>query len=153
MSALAIADRESGFDFTGLRLVESIPDDRHDVAVLLGEVVAYDLDALHREPLQEGALYVVESQHPVGGMSWETYDRFNREFVARGESRVRIATTRRVIRALRHPRMADHWAHVQPNGFHDGPFPDWAATHNIVGKVVGVFRPHMPVRSGENGHG
>lgn len=143
----------SGFDFADLRTFDRIPDDRHEVAVLLGEVVVYDIDALYREHLQEGALYVVENQHPVGGMSWETYDRFNKGHTARGAPRVRIAAKRRVIRALRDPRVADHWAHVLPNAAHDGPFPDWAAAHNIVGRVVGVFRPRMPGDRAENGHG
>jgi hypothetical protein len=129
-----------GFSFGDLRVFTSIPLHHHDVVALSGFVVVYETDSLGREGVNEGSLYVVEDQRPVGGMSWELYDRLNREYGPR-DPRVRVSTSRRVIRAVKRDSDASHWWHVHPSGFHDGPFPDWAAAHTMVGKVVSVYRP------------
>lgn len=128
------------FSLSDLRLFTSIPKYHHDVAALLGLVVVYETDTLYREGVIEGALYVVENQHPVGGMSWETYDEFNRRHGPR-EPRVRIKTSRRVIRAARRGNGPDNWFQVQPSGYPDGPYYDWAVCQNMVGKVVGIYSP------------
>lgn len=131
----------SGFTFDDLRVFTSIPEHHHDVTALLGLVVVYDTDTLCREDIQEGALYVVEDHRPVGGMSWEIYDRLNREHGPR-EPRVRIKTSRRVIRAVRCEHDPGLWWQVLPSGHRDGPIYDWAMAHNFVGKVVGIYRPN-----------
>ena len=124
------------FAISGLRLFNSIPED-HDVVPLKGRVMVFDPNALHREEIVDGGLYVVENQHPVGGMSWETYDRFNQT----SEPRVRIKTSRRVVRTVRRENVPNQWWQVLPSGYHDGPFPDWSVTLNMVGKVVGIYIP------------
>jgi len=124
-----------------LRVFTRIPKHHHDVTALLGLVLVYETDTLCRDGLEEGALYVVESQHPVAGMSWETYDRFNLKRDPR-EGRVRLETKRRVVRLIRPERDPKHWYHVLPSGWHDGPFIDeWRAAQDFVGKVVGIYVP------------
>ena len=130
----------AGFSGSELRVFSSVPEFHHDVAALLGLVFIYETDGLCRKGIEDGALYVVEDQRPVGGVSWETYDQFNRGHGPR-EPRVRITTSRRVVRAIRRQDHPDHWWQVLPSGFHDGPFPDWSMTHNMVGKIVGLYRP------------
>lgn len=128
------------FGFGDLRVFTSIPDRHHDVTHLLGQVVVYETDGLCREHIQDGCLYVVEDQRPTGGMSWETHDEFNQRH-ARGQPRVRIHSSRRVIKAARCHHDPDLWWQVLPSGAKDGPIKGWAMAFNFVGKVVGIYRP------------
>lgn len=130
----------SDFAIDDLQVFTSIPEHRHDVVSLLGLVMVYETDALDYEAIQEGAFYVVEDQHPVGGMNWETHDRLNREH-GPSAPRSRIRTSRRVIRAVRCHHDPSLWWQVLPSGHCDGPIPDWSMAHNFVGKVVGIYRP------------
>ena len=143
MNALAVANStpitvadEFEAGAATLRSFDRVPPP-FDVVPLGGMVAVFDP---RWSNIVEGRFYVIESQRPVGGMSWETYDQFNRAH-GPGEPRVRIATTRRVIRAVRKERTGDDWWFIQENGFADGPIMDWAAGHNIVGEVVGIYRP------------
>jgi hypothetical protein len=129
-----------GFSFSDLLVFASIPKHHHDVVALLGLAIVYETDTLGREGITEGALYVVEDQHPVGGMNWETFDEFNRQH-GPCEPRVRIKTSRRVIRAVRGGSGPHNWWQVQQSGYPDGPYYDWAICQNMVGKVVGVYQP------------
>ena len=120
-----------------LRIFGEVPDSC-DVVPLRGLVAVYDTDWRF---VRDGGLYVVERQTPVGGMSWETYDRFNREHGPR-EPRCRIKTSREVVQVRRRPGDSDpSWWLVLPSGFHDGPIADWALGHNFVGEVLGLYRP------------
>ena len=133
--------QEETFQLTDLRVFTSVPQYHHDVVALLGMVVVYDTHALGREVVEDGGLYVVEDQRPVGGMSWETYDRLNSD---RGQltPSSQIKTTRRVVRLQHSHNMPECWDHVLPSGARDGPIPHWDVTFNMVGKVVGIYRPN-----------
>lgn len=137
---LPAASERPEFALDDLRVFSSIPENHHDVVPLLGMVAVYETDTLRRDGVIDGALYVVEDQRPVGGMSWETSDRLNRE-LGPGQPRSRIKTRRRVVRAVKCPGDPSSWFHVQPGGYPDGPIVDWAVAHNFVGRVVGVYEP------------
>lgn len=126
------------FCFDAFRVFSTIPEHHHDVVPLLGLALVYDKDELFRQEIEDGALYVVEDQRPVGGMSWETYDRFNQDHTRAGQPRVRLHTNRRVVRVT---KRRDGWWQVMPTGYHDGPFADWSVAQNMVGKVVGIYQP------------
>jgi hypothetical protein len=130
------------FAFGELCVFSTVPQHHHDVTTLLGMVLVYETDTLCLEGIKEGAYYVVEDQHPVSGMSWELYDRCNREHRPR-EPRVRIKTSRRIVRAVRRTQEPDLWWLALPSGFHDGPYEDWVVAGNMVGKVVGVYQPNV----------
>ncbi|WP_324741603.1 hypothetical protein U8326_00050 [Tsuneonella sp. CC-YZS046] len=138
----ALSLTETDFALQKLRVFRSIPVHHHDVVALQGYVVVYETDGLCCEEIQDGALYVVENQRPVGGMGWETYDRFNREHEP-CEPRVRISTSRRVVRVIRRAGEPKRWWHVLPTGYHDGPYADWGVAHSMVGKVVGIYQPNL----------
>lgn len=140
-SVVSAFPESPGFGFNDLRVFTSIPEHHHDVTTLLGLVIVYETDALCREGVKEGGLYVVESQQPVGGMTWDIYDRLNRERGPR-EPRARIKTSRRVIRAVRCDHDPELSWQILPSGYRDGPFHDWAMAHDFVGKVVGIYRPN-----------
>lgn len=108
-----------------------------DVTPMGGMVAIFDV---RWSEIQEGGYYVVESQHPVGGMSWETCDQINRS-KAPADPRVRLKTARRVVRATRRETTSGAWWFVQEGGFQDGPIADWAVGYNVVGEVVGIYRP------------
>ena len=140
MTALAMVPPT--FDPQQLRAFSEIPPYDHEVIAFRGMVLTYATDAISRDGgLIEGAFYVLENQNPVSGMSWATHDRLNREHTERGEPRTRIKVKRWVVQALRWPTMSDHWRLVTPEGFSDGPYPDWSVTWDLIGKVVGVYRP------------
>lgn len=108
-----------------------------DVVPLCGMVAIFH-PSWHE--VREGSYYVTESQLPAGGMGWETYDQFNAK-VGAGEPRVRIKTARSVVRATRRPQADDAWWFVMESGFRDGPVANWAAGYNIIGEVIGIYRP------------
>ncbi len=142
MNALALThptpancEDEFGAGAPSLSVFDHVPKG-HDVVPLGGLVAIFD--SQWRE-IEEGRYYVVESQAPVSGMGWEAYDQFN-EGHAPGEPRVRIKTSRYVIRAVRRPTTGNAWWFVLESGFHDGPIADWAVGHNVVGEVVGIYR-------------
>lgn len=91
--------------------------------------------------IAEGRFYVVESQHPPGGMGWQTYDEHTRRYDRDGGHRTLLKTERRVIRAMRRPATGTAWWFIQESGFADGPIHDWAVGHNVIGEVVGMYRP------------
>lgn len=131
------AGSQFAFEPSALHFFSEVPKRGHYVVALCGMVAVYESD--WREVV-EGGLYVVERQHPPGGMSWETYDRFNRQH-GPGEPRCRIITSREVIQARRLEAQPDAWWFVLPGGSYDGPLADWALGYSIVGKVVGIYRP------------
>lgn len=126
--------------FAALRVFSTVPEDHHDVAICLGMVLVYETDTLTRDGIEDGALYVVEDQRPPSGMSWEIYDRLNRSFWP-DQPRVRLKTTRRVVRAVKRIGDPEQWWQVQSSGYRDGPFAGIYVAQNMVGKVVGIYRP------------
>ncbi|WP_126174355.1 hypothetical protein [Altericroceibacterium xinjiangense] len=133
-----IAAKED-FSFNGMRIFTSIPDYHYDVAALRGMVIVYDRECLSRDPIKEGNFYVVESQYPVGGMSWEMWLELERgDRTSRAQPSSPLRTRREVVEAVRRD---GRWWHRLPSGFHDGPFQEWAVAHQMVGKVVGLYRP------------
>lgn len=141
MSALSVAE-QSAFDAQQFRAYPEIPPHHHDVIAFRGTVLVYETDAIGRDGgVIEGAFYVLENQNPVSGMSWETHDRLNRQHAERGEPRTPVKIKRRVVQAVRWQRRPDHWLLVTPEGFKDGPFPDWTVTFDLIGKVVGAYMP------------
>ncbi len=133
-SALAKTDDEFEAGAAKLRSFDRVPPP-FDVVPLNGMVAVFDP---RWYDIVEGRFYVVESQHPPGGMSWSTYD----DHVRRYEGpRTLLKTKRRVIRATRRKNTGSAWWFVHENGAGDGPLKDWAAGHNVVGEVVGIFRP------------
>lgn len=141
MNALAIpcgAPAPTQNDFaTGaakLRSFDRVPPP-FDVVPLGGVVAVYDPRWFD---IVEGRYYVVESQNPPGGMGWQAYDDHVRRYDG---PRTLLKTTRRVIRAIRREQTGDAWWFVHERGSADGPIKDWAAGHNVVGEVVGIYRP------------
>lgn len=78
-AVMATEAADAQFEMPRLRVFTEIPQHHHDVVALLGQVLVFDTEGLCREPIQDGALYVVEDQRPPGGASWEMFDRSNRE--------------------------------------------------------------------------
>ena len=126
-----------------LRVFESIPPLDHDVVVLGGIVAVFDTQLPHIEGIVEGAYYVRESQHPVANMSWEQWLRLERDDPdshRRAQPRSPLKVTREVVQAIRWPH-ADNWALRLASGGVDGPYHEWAFGTDLIGKVVGIFRP------------
>lgn len=140
INVLPAVSETPDFALDDLRVFSSIPNAHYDVVPLLGMVAVYETDTLTRDGVIDGALYVIEDQHPIGGMSWETADRLNRER-SPDQPRYRIKTRRRVVRAVKHPNAPSSWFHLQPGGYPDGPIYDWAVADNFVGRVVGIYKP------------
>lgn len=130
---------DEAFSFDDMRVFTSIPEHHHDVVALGGIVAVYETDTLCREPIRDGAFYVVESQYPVGGMSWQSWlDLETAHGSPRAQPHTPLKTRRRVIKAV---WRKDRWWHALPSGFHDGPFDEWAVAFSFVGKVAGVYQP------------
>lgn len=132
---------------TRLKIFREIPRYHHEVAVLLGMVVVYETDSLFRDSVQDGGLYVTESQYPVAGMRWESWLRYEVEDEdrhRRAQPRSPLKTSRTVVKAVRCPSGKDLWWLRLPSGFSDGPIHGWSIGHNFVGKVVGIYAPEAP---------
>jgi hypothetical protein len=140
--AEAMAPAHAGFTLPELRVFTSVPEHHHGIVALRGAVVVYETDALSREGVLDGAYYVVENQHPPAGMrmdrwlegEWEGSDR-------RAQPRSPLNVSRRVVQLVRCAERPGHWWQLQTSGFSDGPYPDWSVCFNLVGKVVGIYRP------------
>lgn len=132
------------FHPANLKVFRSIPSRHHDIVVLRGAVIVYETDTLCREGVQDGAFYVLESQHPAANMQWESWLRRECEDGdkhRRAQPKSPLTTRRKVIQALRCPSGEDRWWHRLPSGFTDGPIHGWSIGHNFVGKVVGIYCP------------
>lgn len=132
----AAAEDEFSQSVQSLSLLDRVPPGC-DVVPLAGMVAVYDTKS---HDLREGRYYVIERQRPASGMSWATYDRFNHEH-GPGEPRTQLDTSREVVRAVRRPQTGDAWWFVLESGFANGPIKAWAAGHDLVGEVVGIYRP------------
>ncbi|XAP76978.1 hypothetical protein ABC955_10280 [Citromicrobium bathyomarinum] len=144
MSALAIADRaiaspedEFAPGAYSLRSFDHVPES-FDVVPLRGMVALADPRWYE---IAEGRYYVIETQHPPGGMGWETFDDCVRRRGSDGGPRPLLKTSRRVVRAVRRTATGDAWWFIHESGFADGPIKAWAVGHNVVGEVVGIYRP------------
>jgi hypothetical protein len=109
----------------------------HSVAVLAGHVVIYDTGRLGE--LEEGGLYVIESQRAPGGMSPETYHRRSLDHFLRREPPVQLVTERQVVRAARWQRDPNNWQYTTAKGFTEYPLYEWGLRDLIVGRVVGIY--------------
>lgn len=130
------------FDFDGLAIFRHIPDnDDFGIAALHGFAVIYDQSPLCREGIIAGSLYVRESQQPEACMSWDRWlEEELRDRAPRRQPPGRLKTRRQVVQAIRW-RDGEHWAVRLASGAIDGPYCDWAFGTDLVGKVVGVYRP------------
>jgi|GEM_PF-2851149 len=124
---------------TGIVAVEE-----NGVLLKAGEVAVYDRYSLQLDGgLVDGALYAVEYQRPVAGMSWSMWWG-NGDHV-----RSRLQISRHVVIARRHPKLEGHWnihplAPRTPEGIilmTDGPFEEIYLADKILGRIVGIYRP------------
>ena len=139
-AALASPQPE-GFDFTHLRVFNTVPANGYDAALLRGMVVVYDRDIIGREGVQIGQLYVRESQHAPSAMNWARWLDMEREGAERrGRPYSPLTTRREVVQAIEHPGTG-LCAFRLDSGFIDGPIHQWAMGFNLVGKVAGVYLP------------
>lgn len=129
------------FDDHRLRIFTHVPAHDHGIVALRGIVVVYDTQALHYEGVTEGAYYVRESQYTPAGMSWESW--LQAEWQTR-DRRVspysRLTSRREVVQAIHWPR-PDSWALRLASGAVDGPYIDGLFGFDLIGKVVGIYRP------------
>lgn len=133
-------DEGPGFDFSDLRIFTSIPRHQHDVVAMHGLVVVYDTDCIGREGIQFGKLYVREHQRPYAMRNWE--DWLKHEWAERDRRcgpAVRLRTNREVVQAIQHRNGGP--ALRMATGGVDGPYYEWAFGSNLIGKVVGIYRP------------
>ena len=142
---LAPPTEELTFAFSDLRVFTSIPAHHHDIIAFRGAVLVFctDFRCCH-ETVEEGALYVRESQRPAANMLWESWLRLECEEAFRYRNhcpRSPLKIVREVVQAVRWPRR-DAWALRLASGFVDGPYKDWAFGTDLVGKIVGVYRPN-----------
>lgn len=152
MSGLAIIDRTSklavrngadGFDFSDLRVFSHIPEGGFDVVAMCGGVIVFDRQAHHWGPIEVGKLYVRESQHPPGASAYSDWlDREREDARSRGQPFALLKTRREVVQAITHPATGGP-AYRLACGFIDGPYKEWCYSYDIVGKVVGVYRPDL----------
>ena len=109
-----------------------------------GEVTVYDEWDLRYNQLQEGALYVWEYQSTPSGLPRQQFAAAFMEYAAR------LVIRREIVRVARwagkdkslwciHPMKS-----IQGGVFvcSDGPFDEFYVTNSLIGKVVGVYRPH-----------
>jgi hypothetical protein len=131
-----------------LQIFESIPA-RHGViavsdgGVLLrrGECAVYDELDLHLNELVDGGLYVIEYQSPRHSMPIAM-------FATLPGARMKI--DRKVVRIARHSRLRDMWVvhplrpcpHARTFVCTDGPYEDFQLADKLIGRVVGILRPH-----------
>ena len=120
-----------------LRTFEHVPEG-FDVVPVGGMVAVSDPRWYE---IAEGSFYAIETQHPQGGMGWETYDDCVRRRGGDGGPRPLLKTSRRVVRAVRRAATGDAWWFTHESGFADGPIKAWAGGHNVVGEIVGIYRP------------
>lgn len=134
---------DEGFSSAGLRVYDCTPEHHHGIVSLRGNVVVYETDGICREGfIEDGGLYVIERQYPPASKPYEAWLRIEMKTASRlAQPYSRLSTSREVVRLIRHPRMANHWAYRLPSGFCDGPFADWAVALPMIGKVVGIYQP------------
>jgi len=110
-----------------------------------GEVAVYDEWDLRYNPLQDGGLYVREYQSTPAAMPRQ---QFADAFVQYG---ARLDIRREIVRVARwagkdKSRWCIHPMKAVQGGvfvFSDGPFEEFYVTNTLIGKVVGVYRPHI----------
>jgi hypothetical protein len=129
------------------------PVDTNSVLFRAGDVAVFDeLWASERQAngpvdclLEDGAIYVTESQRPPAGMTWEMWWA-HRE----GYCPSRLEVRRSIVRVARSQWSGcqDKWmihplANRSGGIFHcsDGPYDAFQLTNQIVGKVVGIYCP------------
>ena len=132
------------FDVGDFQVFREIPEDR-DVGIvsLRGAVLVYDAGPLHREGILDGAYYVREHQRPTASMQWKQWLELEYGDAVKGSHGPTglLRTTREVVQARRMP-VGDRWGLRLASGITDGPYHDWAFGRDLVGKVVGMYRPN-----------
>lgn len=132
------------FDLRSFKIFGRIPDHPDfGIVALRGAVLVYDESDLHREGVVEGALYVRESQHPTACMDWERWldlERDDARRSRRAQPSSPLKTRREVVQAVR-AAAGDRWGLRLASGAIDGPYYEWAFGRNLVGKIVGIYRP------------
>ena len=131
-----------GFEFPDMRIFDTIPiHDDYDVVAVRGAVAVLDRVIVRREGVLDGSFYVRESQRTPACMPWDDWHRRELEDQSHGvRLRSRLKIRREVVRAIRWPH-GDCWALRLASGFVDGPYHDWAFGSDLIGKVVGIYRP------------
>lgn len=140
------------FDFSNFRIFTSVPDHRdYGIVALRGMVVVYDERPLHQEGLIADAFYVRESQRPRGGMTWESWLRFE------GDDRQRrvgpagpLAIRREVVQAIRWPYDDHEAGHAVAQLAHPpAPWINFVAIDGLPAGMLGVvdtpamWQPYM----------
>ena len=129
------------FGFRSLRLFSAIPRG-FEVVPMHGIAIIFDPATRYR-PIEQGRLYVRESQTPPANMSWERWlaeeDRYRRERATpRPRSMLRIR--REVVQAIVMP-IAGGFGFRLDNGQTDGPYEPEYYGSDIIGEVVGIHQP------------
>jgi len=141
-----VVDPADDFEMDELLIFDSVPDHRDfGIVALKGLVAIYDTTSIYREGIIEGSFYVRENQRPAGHRPWQDW---LRDEISHPERNVGphspLTTSREVVRAVRWPRSdkdSDNWAFRLASGFTDGPYYDWWFGRDVIGKVVGIYRP------------
>jgi hypothetical protein len=134
-------EEAASFDFSDLRVFTSIPRYHYDVVAMRGLVVVYDRECLGREGIQMGKLYVRENQLPPSSMPWDQW--LKSEWAEREDRHKpysRLTVRREVVLAFTHPRHGGPCVRLD-SGHVDGPYHEWAFGMDLIGKVVGIYRP------------
>jgi len=118
-----------------------------------GEVAVFDEQwtangRSYPEPIfDEGGIYVTEYQRPGGGMSWEMWNDNATKYGARARldirrSMVRVARSR--WRGCEDKWMIHPLARTSRGAFlcSDGPYDEFLLACQVIGKVVGIYRPN-----------
>lgn len=131
-----------GFNFAELSIFTAIPNHRDvDVVGMNGMVIVFDKRLHLLSDLQEGALYVREFQRPPSNMAWRNW--LNLELEHEGQEGRHspfssLNIVREVVQAVTYmggPAMR------LASGFIDGPYKEWSYGSDLIGKVVGIYRP------------
>lgn len=138
--APSTADAGSNFDFSDLRIFADIPRHNHDVVPMHGLVIVFDRLAIHHEGFVEGRLYVRESQRPTSNMSFASWVDIERQYGNPAGPSSPLVTRREVVQFIKHPRHGGPSLRLA-RGFVDGPYKEHTFGRDLIGKVVGVYRP------------
>ncbi len=127
-----------------LSAFDVVPEHGYGVVIMRGQVIVYDSEALHREAVIEGEYYVAESQRPPGNMPLINWLRLEQRDEVRAQPYSPLKTERQVVQLVRRGIGPDNWFQRLVGGYGDGPYYDATIGNNLVGRVVGIFRPHGP---------
>ena len=131
---------QNGFDFSDLQVFDTIPRYNHDVVPMHGLVIVFDKLAFRYEGFIEGKLYVRENQRPAANLRYDSWLDLEREYGQPAGPSSPLVTHREVVRYVTHAPTGLPALRMDSR-FVDGPYQEWAFGRNLVGKVVGIYRP------------